>query len=524
MNNTFKISFRLKNTYRANGVIYSLKSIPLIKKLLPGTLYASEGLKRFADIISIIIEIVSTLLGKILYLTLMFMLPLGDMPVQMSDGFVHIALFLTIIGAIANTQMFDPTKDKYYAIFLMRMDAKEYTLTNYYYFLIKTFLGLLAVTLFFGLKLNVNAINLILFPIFVVGSKCISSAISLYKYKKTQKVNNENKSTLKKLLVSVVLLVCAYLPLYYGYALPQFAFYIAFIVVVFASVFAFKYIANYEKYRKIYKELFSSNSFLQLTNQDKTQIMHDTYLKKIDIADTQINNKSGYAFFNELFMRRHRRLLTKSANRIAAIGGIVFGGVLVACYMFPEFKEVINTFTLTYLPYFLFVMYFINPGKVITRAMFVNCDHSMLTYRFYRQPKVILNLFAARLKSIIMINMLPTIVIALSLPILLYVTGGTDNPLNYAILLVSIFAMSVFFSVHNIVLYYLLQPYNIDIEIKNPMFSIANTITYIVCYLGIWFQFPTLLFGMLITAFCILYVIVALVLAYKLAPKTFKLR
>ena len=43
------------------------------------------------------------------------------------------SFFLTLIGAVMNTYMFNPTKDKYYAILLMRMNAREYTLVNYSY-------------------------------------------------------------------------------------------------------------------------------------------------------------------------------------------------------------------------------------------------------------------------------------------------------------------------------------------------------------------------------------------------------
>jgi hypothetical protein len=190
----------------------------------------------------------------------------------------------------------------------------------------------------------------------------------------------------------------------------------------------------------------------------------------------------------------------------------------------PDIKSDINELIMTSLPYFLFVMYFINRGKVITQAMFMNCDHSMLTYRFYRQPKAILSLFTARLKYIILINLIPAVFIAIGLPLLLFITGGTPNPLNYILLLTSILTMSVLFSVHNIVLYYLLQPYNVNIEMKNAAYAIVNSITYLICYFAIYQQIPTLIFGSLITAFCILYVIAALFLAYKLAPRTFKLR
>ena len=43
---TFWIAFKLKITYRVNTIIYSLKQLPLIKKILPASLYASNIFKK----------------------------------------------------------------------------------------------------------------------------------------------------------------------------------------------------------------------------------------------------------------------------------------------------------------------------------------------------------------------------------------------------------------------------------------------------------------------------------------------
>ena len=214
----------------------------------------------------------------------------------------------------------------------------------------------------------------------------------------------------------------------------------------------------------------------------------------------------------------------KSANKTAVILlGILFV-LCVVCLTNPAFAAVTNGVILVYLPYFLFIMYMINRGQVVTQAMFMNCDHSMLTYRFYRQPKAILGLFTQRVKSVVAINLVPASVIAVGLPLLLYLTGGTGDPLNYVILFTSILAMSIFFSVHHLVLYYLLQPYNVNLESKSATYSIANVITYFVCYFFIGKRIPILAFGTGILVFCVLYLLVALMLAYRYAPKTFKLR
>ena len=42
---TFITSFKLKNTYRVNCIIYSIKQLPFIKRFLPNKLYQSHLLK-----------------------------------------------------------------------------------------------------------------------------------------------------------------------------------------------------------------------------------------------------------------------------------------------------------------------------------------------------------------------------------------------------------------------------------------------------------------------------------------------
>ena len=39
MLNTLRLSFSLKNTYRVNSILHSLRQIPLLRRLLPAELY-----------------------------------------------------------------------------------------------------------------------------------------------------------------------------------------------------------------------------------------------------------------------------------------------------------------------------------------------------------------------------------------------------------------------------------------------------------------------------------------------------
>ena len=67
MNKTLKLSFALKNTYRVNGILHSIRQIPIIRRLVPSAVYGIRGFKIFANVLSCIWEIVSVFLGKFLY-------------------------------------------------------------------------------------------------------------------------------------------------------------------------------------------------------------------------------------------------------------------------------------------------------------------------------------------------------------------------------------------------------------------------------------------------------------------------
>lgn len=194
MNKTLKISFSLKNTYRVNGVLFSLKQIPLVKRLLPATLYQVKGLKIFANILSVLWEIVSVFLGKFLYfITMVCGIGILYNGLPENEVFLHILLILTVIGSFVNTHLFNPTKDKYYAMILMKMDAREYTLVNYFYSILKVVVGFLPFTILFGMDRGVPLWFCLLLPLCIAGMKLFAAAVTLWDYEKRGFGYNENK-------------------------------------------------------------------------------------------------------------------------------------------------------------------------------------------------------------------------------------------------------------------------------------------------------------------------------------------
>lgn len=524
MNKTLKISFTLKNTYRVNGILFSLKQIPLIKRLLPSTLYSVKGLKIFANVISVLWEILSAFIGKFLYfISLVCGLALLYAGQPANRVFLHIMLFLTIIGSFMNTHLFNPTKDKYYAMILMRMDSREYTLVNYIYSLIKVVIGFMPFTILFGMDRNVPLWFCLLLPFCIAGMKLIYAAITLWDYEKRGFGYNENK--LSKYVwgcVALLLAVTYGLPAV-GFTLPAIVPMIVFLACIPLGVLGLMKVLTFGDYRAVNKELLSG-----LTNQmdstAATQLVKQANEKKISTDTSITSNRKGFEYLNELFIKRHKKILWNSTKRISYICAFAVAGLLLVIYMFPQVKPDFNRLVMNWLPYFVFIMYAINRGTSFTQALFMNCDHSLLTYAFYKKPNFVLKLFQIRLREIMKINAVPALVIGGGLALILFATGGTDNPLNYVILIVSIVCMSLFFSIHYLTIYYLLQPYNAGTELKSGTYRLVMSVTYVVCFVLMQYRIPILIFGIITIVFCVLYSIVASILVYKFAPKTFKIR
>lgn len=522
MYKTLRISFSLRNTYRVNTILYALKQIPFLKRLLPESLYGVRGLKIFANVISILWEIVSVFLGKLLYfITLVCGIGILYQYVPADRVFLHILLFLTMIGAYMNTSMFDPTRDKYYAMIQLRMNARSYTLINYGYSILKVIIGFLPFTIFFGSMRNVPLWFCCVIPFSIAGLKLAVAGHTLWNYEKSGFVYNENKIRKNLWLFAGMLLALGYGLPAVKITLPSIVSMAVMLLFIPAGLISIRKIISFQYYREINQELLS-----QVVNQmDVVKQATRTASDKTISEDVSItSSRKGFEYLNDLFIQRHRKILWRSTFRITAISGSLVCAAVIALYLFPELQDTINRMILNMLSYFAIVMYVINRGTGFTRALFMNCDHSLLTYSFYKQPSFILQLFRIRLREIMKINALPAVIIGAGLSLILYVSGGTDHMYNYVILFVSILCMSMFFSIHYLTIYYLLQPYNAGTEIKSGMYQIIMAATYLVCYFLMQVQMPLLIFGAACIAFCILYSIIACVLVYRFAPKTFRLR
>lgn len=522
MYNTLKQAFLVNLTCKVNGFIYRLQHLPWIGKYFTDSLYGNEGILFLIQLLVVLFSALIFVGGKLLYLFSMIYFPMTLMPQPSTATLCTIFLFLTLAGGIVNTKMLQATTKKYYAIHLLRMDSKSYALSHLWFYLgnigLSFVLGLLIIFLLTG----TNLWYIIPMVFLLIEVKVLGESLDLSYYRK-------HKKSFSNIIWTNLFIGCGSLALGYGlgyfFPLPLWVSLVVPIVLLIPSFLAMKYLHEKPNYRRIYKETVTKETaFFQIQNAQlkQTQTQLKIAEQDLEISD-DIKNKDGYEYFNSLFFARHKKLLLTSAKKTA----LIFLGIAVVALgvdlFIPSSRPFFGRITMNYLPYFVFIMYATNRGAIVTQAMFFNCDHSMLTYKFYREPKIILEVFKTRLKTIIQINLIPGIVVATSLPILMGCAQAGTLWNGISIFLAIIFT-SIFFSVHHLVIYYLLQPYDIEMKEKSSMYQVVNSITYLLCYFCLQIRVATEIFSIGIILLTAIYIVLALILVYRKAPKTFRLK
>ncbi len=520
--------FLLQNTYRTNSILYYLKRLPLIGLVFPYTLYSRSALKAVFAVFSVMFEIGKIFLSKGIYVIVItmaasYLSQLDRVTLSEADVMLNLLLWCTFAGGVSNCFVLEPQKDQNYAIMFMRMDAKKVALTSFFQFLLTTILGMLP---FYILVSDMRALGMVnIFAVFVilVSSKLMGSAGKLYLRTKNKNVKLM-KESFKEIFISVLISGVGVLFVIFNIRISAMSMLIISAAFTVMGVASLRYLLHFSDYLRMYKVMYNQyETLLETKGNSKTSLKTVSANYIADDAGVK-SNKSGYAMLSDCFMKRHKKLLFSFSRVVVLVEVVALAIVLAACLISPNVAQIANGLVIGAVPLMTYIMYFFNCGERTVKTLFMNCDSEMLTYRFYRQPKAIVEMFTLRLKALVVMDWFQSLPLALALPAILFVSGGTNNQSEYFMLFLSIMAMSTFFSVHNLVIYYLFQPYNKEVEMKNPIYTIIKSVTYVACFLLMQENPPFAVFSIAASVFCVLYIAISIPLAYKIAPKTFRLK
>lgn len=239
------------------------------------------------------------------------------------------------------------------------------------------------------------------------------------------------------------------------------------------------------------------------------------------VHSASFQGKTGYAYLNDLFFARHKRIIERPI-RIRTGIGFALGLALTCISMFFSGKVQIGESSLLvyYLPTF---MYLLCSYSRLTKAMYVNCDQSLLHYSFYKEKKALLEMYRLRMISLWKLMALPTLLVL----VVVFINGlilKLPTTLLIAALLLTL-ANGAFFTIYPLFLYYVFQPYDSAGTITSFAPSFLNALVYMFCFFGV----PRLVdaispmtFSLLSIGFFVLFLPFALFLIRIRGPKVMR--
>ena len=519
-----------------NGFIFRLKTLPLIGSSLPDALYGSSVIKALVVAYRFLIELAKMFLGKIAMMIFLFMTAVvmndnlfeknRDMFPANMHAYLLIAGFLLIAytGMLINTNMFKFTTEKWYSVFMLRMDAKTLDHALFAFDLAKLFIGYFMTALIMGPLTGAPVWAWAIIPPLAVLMKLAGTGLQIASYKRKKK-RQQKKADPKPVYISgsyvikslfiFPVYIAAFAALVSG-NLPPWPV-LAGLVLLFAGlgIFGIHEIRSFNTvmHRKTLIEEREANKIMVEAfkgNNEKKQITKVKSSAAIKVKAS--SDKKGFEFFNDLFFKRYKSSLNVSSAAgcifillvtVLAILGVTYNyyydhgmaktmkiitGNLIGynpkhnLFGSKTAAEVVSFFFTSYMTPAALVLFGFNTGLRATQSMFINCDRALMTFNFFKTPRLISKLFKIRRIKLIKVNLKVPLALSLFYDFMLLASGGQQFPLQYLLTPVVFLLMSAAASVWKLSVYYLLQPFTSEVKIKSIPYFVLNGVVYFILF------------------------------------------
>lgn len=532
MYTTFKLQMEFKMRVFINGFLYFFRKLPIIRKKSVNHTYRYENLKdllkQVLPVITILIELLKGIFFMAIFVGVFILI---KMALSMEANLPLLAFTAFYLpSAILCYDMEDSKLEilKFYEYF--HLDPSVIIKSKIFLESTLRIISRILAFLILGLFLDIPLSYAVFFPIYLFSLELLGNGIFTYR----TSIGKYDKTGLKKILL--ILLAGAFLLfifLYFNVDVERIFGSPLLISSLIPAYVVGKRLIQYKGYSKDFTTYVLPHADELLAATDAKSVMKtqsslkDTDLGEID--ELAYTKYSGYNLLNHLFFKRHKRLILKPILIKAAIALVLLAGANIVLFVLNYFNIVpiseianLKDNLQLMLPGLLpFLCYLLLKNDSLTRLMFNNCDQSFLSYGFYKRSPDLLKMFSLRLLKVLNYNALLVFVLVIGM-MGLFLQLDIDLIKGLPIF-IQVVALGVFFTVHDLFMYYIFQPYTEDLQAKNVFFGLINSLVYLVCFMSMQLDLQGALVGYVFTGAAILYTVVALVLVYKLAPKRFKL-
>lgn len=519
-----------------NQVLYYYRKIPILKWLAPGSSYRMTEPKKFLTFFAPLGTVVVRFVKSIPFYGLLALISLilSNIFGRMHIATIFLNLLITAIVLDFSQFYYDTMKEKtliHYNLF--KVDPKDLTFSGIFIQEFVNIFGRFLSLVLIGKIIGIGPITLLSISFLTYLSSIIFNGLNFFLFEKSI-LNPENYgkyqfiATIVPLIAMAVILVLGidltrYLMTPLGFFIP--------IVLSIMSILYLRKLSRFTEILLLFEDLYTQKGISSTT--EVTKSISELKTEDLELSKSHIKEGlNGYHLLNETFFQRHRRILLKPilVKTVILVIILIFFGTFGFWLNFfnlgenlpfqdMEFAKKIIAILPGIIPFASYIIFF---QESMTKTMFINCDQALMQYGFYRRPKDLLKMFSLRIKKLLFWNGLPLLVswVWLGAMKLIFNIETAD----ILIIAMQIASLWVFFSVHTLFIYYIFQPYNDEFELRHPIYQVINGIVYFISYLSMNMRWQGSWVAPVFIAVAVIYSVIALILVYRLAPKTFKVR
>lgn len=542
---------KISTAVTINRLILFCQRLPLIGRHVPDSLYGNRDGKTAYLILGNLFRLNKRLLYKAMYIAFLvgwsYMirsfanLGFSAFPVDSVMTLFFFISFVAVSIGLSKSINLDAHIDLM-IIDKLRADADVYVPARIFERRIIDFFATLPFALVLAVFTKFTMPEALAIPLLMTATKLIGEVLFLLCYSFFRLRLKSTYKTISAFFVgtSLVVMIIPWLLIATGNEFPfrRVVFHPVFVIgILLLAAGSVVYICRFRHYRKLasgtlvnYNLTMEKMAPMQKQKQFGDSAKWSKDLKDEDIRTTRFSNLTGYAFFNSVFFSRHRKFFAKKILiRVSVIAGIIIGVLVLLLLIKKDIREAAG---FRFLPVCFFIGYMVSLGRPATAAMFANCDVAMLSYPFYRSPSVVIRNFYLRLKTILGYNapafsllVVLAVIFDLLAP-LIQGTAGAEVPwTTIPLYIVTIAMMWIFFSFHDLFIYYIIQPYTDDMSTKSKLFSFIQVIVYYISYMNMQLtEVDINIYMLIVIGATLVYFVVGLLAINKFCPKTFRLK
>ena len=511
----------------ANRIAYVLGHFPFIGDKINSARSGRREQRAFG-IAGVVLRLIWEIIKKAAFVAVFMILPryvlgricaTGDNGFGLKNCFVYFSVVMVCFcGSINNSAIFDVNEEAYAALREAKCSPYDYFRMVVLRKSITELISFWSVFTIFGM----NFFKAFYLTIVIIGSRFAGEAFNILLFRATRKPFSAHKGA--GIVLMLVSLFAAYFVPYLRGHVPG-AYELIFdtiwlMVILTAFAVLIYYVWNYSGYPKIAARIFRKSALEDESGQEFISEVYDG--PALSAEDIEEYNLESYKEINREFFARNRSAIAGAIEFRIVFSAAAFAAALIA--VLNGYNDAVYKVISYSMSVMVFVMCVFSNSFRLCKAFFYQCDCELLKNESYRRRNDILENFFIRLKYLLVIDLIPAVFLSAAYAAAGMIAGKDGSGHIVAAVCIGIILLSCFFTVFQLGLYYIIQPYKSDIKKGNTVYTVINIGMYIACALFIYIDSTTVFFSFCAGLALAVVTAAAVTLVSQLGYKTFRLK